>query len=99
MTTRSHIPIDVMQLIGRRKELFATDLQRYEKDISREIKGKRLLVYGGAGSIGKEVVKQIFGAPLLLEIFRVEDKLPRIDFSQPVLAMQIQFPNCQFCID
>jgi FlaA1/EpsC-like NDP-sugar epimerase len=54
------VPLNNKQLIGRPNQLFVSDISRFEKDITEKIEGKRLLVYGGAGSIGKEVVKQIF---------------------------------------
>ena len=51
---------DTMPIIGRRTRLFSATLKEHEDAISSQIRGKRLLVYGGAGSIGREVVKQIF---------------------------------------
>ncbi len=63
-----------MQLIGRQTKLFSADIERHEKTISNEIKGKRLLVYGGAGSIGKEVVKQIFARrPAALHVIDINE--------------------------
>lgn len=63
-----------MQLIGRQRKLFSVDVERHEKDIAKEINGKRLLVYGGAGSIGKEVIKQIFARkPAALHVIDVNE--------------------------
>ena len=52
--------MNILQLIGRDKELFAGDINRNEPILSDAIRGARILVYGGAGSIGKEVVSQLF---------------------------------------
>jgi FlaA1/EpsC-like NDP-sugar epimerase len=61
--------MDILRLIGRRESLFAGDLAAQEKEIERAVTRARVLVYGGAGSIGKEVVKQLFrGKPAALHV-------------------------------
>jgi FlaA1/EpsC-like NDP-sugar epimerase len=63
-----------MQLVGRKEGLFATDIAAHENDITRKIEGKRILVFGGAGSIGKEVVKQIFARePAALHVIDISE--------------------------
>ena len=52
--------MEISELIGRTSTLFGNDLREYAEEIGSRIHGKRFLVYGGAGSIGKEVVSQIF---------------------------------------
>src|SRR5882762_9678393 len=52
--------MNVKDIIGRDKDLFACDILRHETELSEAIQGSRVLVFGGAGSIGKEVVNQIF---------------------------------------
>lgn len=47
-------------LIGRTKELFVSDIKRYEKDIQKIVSNSKFLVLGGAGSIGQAVTKEIF---------------------------------------
>ena len=52
--------MNIQQVIGRDRALFVDDVARHERDISNAISGARVLVFGGAGSIGKEVTAQIF---------------------------------------
>ena len=52
--------MDIQQVIGRDHALFVGDIARQEHDISAAISGARILVFGGAGSIGKEVTAQLF---------------------------------------
>lgn len=50
----------MLELIGRSKKLFLTDLQRYEAELKAGVSSSRFLVIGGAGSIGQAVTKEIF---------------------------------------
>lgn len=50
----------ILSLIGRQKELFATDIVAKEVEIKRIIESSSFLVLGGAGSIGQAVTKEIF---------------------------------------
>lgn len=52
--------VDVKQIIGRERALFATDIASHHLELSEAIHGSRVLIIGGAGSIGKEVAFQIF---------------------------------------
>jgi FlaA1/EpsC-like NDP-sugar epimerase len=50
----------VLNLIGREKELFISDIKQSEQRLSDEVSLSKFLVLGGAGSIGQAVVKEIF---------------------------------------
>lgn len=50
----------ILNLIGREKELFSTDLKNNNQDLLDTVSNSRFLVLGGAGSIGQAVVKEIF---------------------------------------
>ena len=49
-----------LSLIGRDKELFATDINNRESQLIKAVTNSRFLVLGGAGSIGQAVTKEIF---------------------------------------
>ena len=52
--------MNIIQLIGRDKELFTEDIANHEKELSEIVGSSRFLVVGGAGSIGQAVTKEIF---------------------------------------
>ncbi len=65
---------DVLNLIGREKELFDSDINKHENELKRIISRSRFLVLGAAGSIGQSVTKEIFKREPL--------KLHAIDISE-----------------
>ncbi|GGE10814.1 UDP-N-acetylglucosamine 4,6-dehydratase [Psychroflexus salis] len=52
--------IDLLELIGRNKKLFFSDLNNVDKHLSRIILNSKFLVLGGAGTIGAATTKEIF---------------------------------------
>jgi len=50
----------ILKLIGREKELFVEDINRYDKELREIVSNSSFLVIGGAGSIGQAVTKEIF---------------------------------------
>jgi len=52
--------MNILNLIGRNKELFIEDISNNEKELSEIVASSRFLVIGGAGSIGQAVTKEIF---------------------------------------
>lgn len=52
--------MNILNLIGRDKELFTEDINNHEKELSEIVSSSRFLVIGGAGSIGQAVTKEIF---------------------------------------
>ena len=52
--------MNIMHLIGRDQELFASDVRYHEQKLCDIIKQSRFLIIGAAGSIGQAVCKEIF---------------------------------------
>lgn len=52
--------MNILNLIGRKEELFSADITRHVKELSEIVSASRFLVIGGAGSIGQAVTKEIF---------------------------------------
>jgi FlaA1/EpsC-like NDP-sugar epimerase len=52
--------MNVIKLIGRKKELFNSDIEKRSSELSSIVNNSSFLVIGGAGSIGQAVVKEIF---------------------------------------
>ncbi|NCP84858.1 MAG: UDP-N-acetylglucosamine 4,6-dehydratase [Bacteroidetes bacterium] len=52
--------MNILKLIGRKNELFDTDINKYESELKVIIQASSFLVIGGAGSIGQAVTKEIF---------------------------------------
>lgn len=52
--------MNLLKLIGRKRELFVDDMSGHEKILSEIVHASRFLVIGGAGSIGQAVTKEIF---------------------------------------
>ena len=52
--------MNILNLIGRKNELFQEDIQSHEKELSSIVSSSKFLVIGGAGSIGQATTKEIF---------------------------------------
>lgn len=52
--------MNVLDIVGRTRPLLQEDLSRLGPELDEAVKSSSFLVIGGAGSIGQEVVKQIF---------------------------------------
>lgn len=66
--------MDLLPLIGRKKRLLTKDITKYGNELDRLVKDSKFLVIGGAGSIGQEVVKQIFKRnPRLLHVVDISE--------------------------
>jgi len=52
--------MNLLQLIGRKKEFFKIDVDQLEGEISSLVSKSSFLVLGGAGSIGQAVTEEIF---------------------------------------
>ena len=63
-----------LELIGRKKELFHSDIKKFEEDLKEEVSNSKFLVIGGAGSIGQAVCYQIFKRdPKLLHVVDISE--------------------------
>ena len=50
----------ILNLIGRKEELFADDINLHNRELKKIVSSSSFLVIGGAGAIGQAVVKEIF---------------------------------------
>jgi len=66
--------VNNLKLIGRDKELFHSDIKKFEKDLREMVSHSKFLVIGGAGSIGQAVCYQIFKRdPKLLHVVDISE--------------------------
>ena len=65
--------MDYSFILNRSKSLFEEDIKKFENSLSDLIKSSKILVIGGAGSIGMSVTNEIFK--------REPRKLHIVDFS------------------
>jgi FlaA1/EpsC-like NDP-sugar epimerase len=64
----------ILDLIGRDHELFTMDVSTHADELSSIVAGARLLVIGGAGSIGQAVTREIFRRkPRLLHVVDISE--------------------------
>lgn len=64
----------ILEMIGRSQPLFAEDLAEHGNEIAEHVKASRFLVIGGAGSIGSEVVRQLFARdPKVLHVVDISE--------------------------
>ena len=52
--------MNILNLIGREKELFEDDIANHDQQLKEIVSNSRFLVIGGAGTIGQAVTKEIF---------------------------------------
>ena len=71
--------MNILKLIGRDSELFTSDIQHNEEQLTHIVSNSKFLVVGGAGSIGQAVTKEIFR--------RNPRKLHVVDISETSLDM------------
>ena len=66
--------MNILNLIGRKKELFAQDIASHEGQLQNIIGQSSFLVLGGAGTIGQAVTKEIFKRnPLKLHVVDISE--------------------------
>ena len=52
--------MNIMKIVGRTRPLFDADVAAREAELKERISGSRILVIGGAGTIGQAVVRELF---------------------------------------
>lgn len=68
------LPMNILNLIGRDKPLFESDISQRKIDLQNEVEKSKFLVMGGAGSIGQAVTKEIFKRnPLKLHVVDISE--------------------------
>jgi len=66
--------MNILNLIGREKELFIDDIKNHAKELIKIVSSSKFLVIGGAGSIGQAVTKEIFKRnPLKLHVVDISE--------------------------
>ena len=66
--------MNLLPLIGRTNRLLVHDFKKFGKELDEIVTKSKFLVIGGAGSIGQEVVKQIFKRnPRLLHVVDISE--------------------------
>jgi FlaA1/EpsC-like NDP-sugar epimerase len=66
--------MNILDLVGREKELFGVDVTAHNEYLQCAIKESRFLVIGGAGSIGQSVTREIFKRnPKLLHVVDISE--------------------------
>lgn len=66
--------MNILELIGRDRPLFSTDVSQHEQQLSALVAGSRFLVIGGAGSIGQAVTREIFKrGPQVLHVVDISE--------------------------
>lgn len=66
--------MNILHLIGRTKNLFETDIEFHEIELSKIVAASSFLVTGGAGTIGQAVTKEIFKRnPLKLHVVDINE--------------------------
>jgi nucleoside-diphosphate-sugar epimerase len=66
--------MNILNIIGREKELFSSDLVSSQHELNLLVSGSKFLVIGGAGSIGQALTKEIFArGPLVLHVVDINE--------------------------
>jgi len=66
--------MDVKAIVGRQRDLFVADFEAHAAALTQAIRGARVLVFGGAGSIGKEVALQVVAhEPAALDVIDISE--------------------------
>lgn len=65
---------NILELIGRNRDLFTKDISDYSDRLNAEIHNSRFLVIGGAGTIGSAICREIFDRdPKLLHVVDISE--------------------------
>ena len=93
--------MDILKLIGRKNQIFDSDLFRHKEILDSMISNSSFLVIGGAGSIGQSVTTEIFKRnPKTLHVVDIsENNLVELvrDIRSSLNYSQVDFKI--FCLD
>ena len=65
---------NILELIGRKSDLFGSDINQLAVRLDEAVENGRFLVIGGAGSIGQAVTREIFKRnPLALHVVDISE--------------------------
>ena len=75
-----------LSVIGRKQELFSSDIAHFENELREKIENASFLIIGGAGSIGQAVTKEVFKRnPKLLHVVDLsENNLTLAYYDDPI---------------
>mgnify|MGYP000564795188 CR=1 FL=1 len=96
------LKMEILELIGRNKELFSYDLKQYEKELFQIVSTSSFLVLGGAGSIGQAVTKEIFRPVITIYVYddaKYEETLELCDRTSPYGLTGSIFARDRYAID
>lgn len=66
--------LDHLEAVGRNREVFLKDTEAFKTEIFEEISGSRVLIIGGAGSIGSSVVHEFLNyKPSVLHVVDINE--------------------------
>ena len=87
--------MNILNIIGRETELFDIDMDSLDQDLNRLIAGSRILVIGGAGSIGQAVTIELFRRqPLCLHAVDLSEN-NLVELVRTIRST-IGYNNCEF---
>ena len=87
--------MNILNLIGREKDLFSVDLELFNDQLKGIVTGSSFLVIGGAGSIGQAVTREIFKPhPKALHVVDISEN-NMVELVRD-LRSSVGYGNCEF---
>ncbi len=87
--------MNILKIMGRKTELFYRDINSLDRELNHLISGSRILVIGGAGSIGQAVTLELFRRqPLCLHVVDLSEN-NLVELVRTIRST-IGYNNCDF---